>query len=46
MGLRLHIASEVMKAHEGKLIFPQREELGLDSKYSGAIVGLQFNNEL
>jgi len=42
MGLGLHIASEVMKVHEGRLIFPTWEDLGVDEKYSGAIVGLQF----
>lgn len=46
MGLGLHIASEVMKAHDGKLVFPKREELGLEATWTGAIVGLQFNNEL
>jgi nitrogen fixation/metabolism regulation signal transduction histidine kinase len=42
MGLGLHIANEIMKVHEGKLIFPSREDLGLDELYCGAIVGLQF----
>jgi signal transduction histidine kinase len=45
MGLGLHIASEIMKVHEGKLIFPEREDLGLDELYCGAIVGLQFKEE-
>ena len=42
MGLGLHIANKVMEAHEGHLIFPAREDLGLDELYRGAIVGLQF----
>jgi signal transduction histidine kinase len=42
MGLGLHIANEIMKVHEGRLIFPNRGDLGLDDTYSGAIVGLQF----
>ena len=45
MGLGLHIASEVMKAHKGHLIFPTKEDLGIDESYSGAIVGLQFKEE-
>jgi nitrogen fixation/metabolism regulation signal transduction histidine kinase len=42
MGLGLHIANEIMKVHEGRLIFPERSDLGIDELYSGAIVGLQF----
>ena len=42
MGLGLHIASEIMKVHEGRLIFPERQDLGLDETYRGAIIGLQF----
>ena len=42
MGLGLHIANEIMKVHGGRLIFPEREDLGLDASYCGAIVGLQF----
>ncbi len=44
MGLGLHIASEVMKVHDGRLVFSTWEDLGLDEKYSGAIVGLQFKD--
>jgi len=42
MGLGLHVADLVMKAHDGQLIFPTAEDLGLSDTYSGAIVGLQF----
>ena len=42
MGLGLHIANEIMKVHGGRLIFPERGDLGLDASYCGAIVGLQF----
>jgi signal transduction histidine kinase len=44
MGLGLHIANEVMKSHGGALIFPRREDIGLDETFSGAIVGLQFKD--
>jgi len=35
-----------MKAHDGRLIFPKPDDLGLDAAWSGAIVGLQFKNDL
>ena len=44
MGLGLHIADMVMKAHNGRLVFPTPQELNLDDSYVGAIVGLQFEN--
>jgi len=44
MGLGLHIANKVMEAHEGHLVFPSRQDLGIDEVYSGAIVGLQFKD--
>jgi len=45
MGLGLHIANKVMDALDGHLIFPAREDLGLDEAYCGAIVGLQFKEK-
>lgn len=42
MGLGLHIASEVMKAHGGKLAFPSAAEVGVPKEYSGAVVALVF----
>jgi signal transduction histidine kinase len=45
MGLGLHIGKKVMEAHDGRMIFPKRVELGIDEVYSGAIVGLQFKDE-
>lgn len=42
MGLGLHIADEVMKQHEGKLVFPEPDELELDPAFDGAIVAMQF----
>jgi signal transduction histidine kinase len=46
MGLGLHIANEIMKVHDGRLVFPQRDELGINELYCGAIVGLQFKEEI
>ncbi len=45
MGLGLHIANEIMKAHDGKLIFPTADDLGISDAYCGAVVGLQFKDE-
>jgi signal transduction histidine kinase len=44
-GLGLHIVDQIMKAHEGRLAFPSREDLGLQDDYVGAIVALQFKGE-
>jgi signal transduction histidine kinase len=42
MGLGLHIASEVMKAQKGQLIFPEPDDLDLPSSITGAVVALVF----
>ena len=42
MGLGLHIVDEVMKAHSGRLIFPESGDIVLPSSYTGAVVALQF----
>lgn len=42
MGLGLHLASEVMRAQGGQLVFPQPGDLNLPKGLSGAIVALQF----
>ena len=44
MGLGLYIADEVMKSHEGRLVFPERGDVDLPRGYSGAAVVLQFKN--
>lgn len=46
MGLGLHIADEVMKIHEGKLLFPSRGDVDLPAAFTGAIVALQFSKTL
>ena len=45
MGLGLHLADEVMKAHGGKLLFPVENEIVLPPGIDGAIVALVFKKE-
>jgi signal transduction histidine kinase len=45
MGLGLHIASEVMKAQGGALLFPDRGDLDLPKGLNGAVVALGFKGE-
>jgi signal transduction histidine kinase len=42
MGLGLHLANEVAKLHNGRLIFPDSDEVSLPQRYTGAIVGIEF----
>jgi signal transduction histidine kinase len=42
MGLGLHIASEVMKAQGGELVFPDRGDIDLPKEFDGAVVALSF----
>ena len=42
MGLGLHIVDEVMKAHGGRLVFPEMGDVVLPESYTGALVALQF----
>ena len=43
MGLGLHLASEIMKAHSGQLIFPEIGEVELPNEFkNGAVVCLAF----
>jgi signal transduction histidine kinase len=43
MGLGLHIVDEVMKANNGKLLFPETGSVALPKGYTGAVVALQFD---
>lgn len=46
MGLGLHIVDEIMKAHKGKLLFPDSDEVGIPEEFKkGAIVLLGFRKE-
>jgi signal transduction histidine kinase/anti-sigma regulatory factor (Ser/Thr protein kinase) len=42
MGLGLHLASEVMRAQGGQLVFPQPGDIDLPRDFSGAVVALRF----
>jgi len=42
MGLGLHIASEVMKAQAGELVFPDKHDINLPADIDGAVVALSF----
>lgn len=42
MGLGLYIANEVMRAHDGRLIFPTPGDTGAPADYNGACVALLF----
>jgi len=42
MGLGLHLACEVMKAHNGRLEFPEIGDVALPSGFNGAILALVF----
>ncbi len=42
MGLGLHIASEVMKAQGGALVFPDKGDIDLPKEFDGAVVAVSF----
>lgn len=42
MGLGLHVADQVLKSHNGRLIFPEVGDLALPSQIDGAVVALVF----
>lgn len=47
MGLGLHIVSEVMKAHEGNLLFPDSDEVEVPEEFKkGSIIVLTFKKEV
>ena len=45
MGLGLHLADEVMKAHGGRVHFPEQGEINLPEGADGAVVALVFKRE-
>lgn len=42
IGLGLHIADEVMKSHNGRLLFPEPDDLTLPKEFRGAVILLEF----
>jgi signal transduction histidine kinase len=45
MGLGLHVASEVMKAQGGALLFPDKGDIDLPKEFDGAVVALSFKEK-
>jgi signal transduction histidine kinase len=45
MGLGLHLASEVMKVHGGRIEFPEPGDVDLPKEFSGAVVALVFKEQ-
>lgn len=45
MGLGLYIADEIMRAHKGRLTFPEKGDVSLPDNINGAIVGLLFRRD-
>jgi signal transduction histidine kinase len=45
MGLGLHVASEVMKAQGGELLFPDNGDIDLPTEFDGAVVALSFKEQ-
>jgi signal transduction histidine kinase len=45
MGLGLHVASEVMKAQGGELVFPDSRDFELPKEFDGAVVALSFREQ-
>ena len=45
MGLGLHLANEVMKAHGGRIEFPERGDIELPNGFTGAVVALVFGED-
>jgi hypothetical protein len=46
MGIGLHIAKEVMNAHEGEILFPEPEDFLIPDDFKeGAIIALSFRKE-
>ncbi|WP_182914716.1 ATP-binding protein [Paenibacillus thiaminolyticus] len=46
MGLGLYLANEILRGHEGNLIFPEYDDVELPETFkNGAIIGLAFKEE-
>jgi len=46
MGLGLYLANEILRGHEGNLVFPEYDDVDLPIEFkNGAIIGLAFKEE-
>jgi nitrogen fixation/metabolism regulation signal transduction histidine kinase len=45
MGLGLYFANMTMKAHGGRLAFPERNEIHLPKAYNGAVIAMVFKEK-
>lgn len=45
MGLGLHLASEIAKQHNGRVLFPQPGDVSLPREITGAVIAFQFASE-
>ena len=45
MGLGLHFANEVVKLHQGRLVFPEQGDVTLPDEFTGAVVAMEFAGE-
>lgn len=46
MGLGLHLAAEIARQHNGRLLFPDVGDVSIPAAFTGAVIALQFGGEL
>ncbi len=45
MGIGLHLADQILRAHGGHLLFPEAADAGIPPGFAGAVVALQFDRD-